>query len=132
MERISRKVLDDRYLLLKTIGHGRYAKVKLALDLKTQQQVAVKILKVKEGRTSEFSKEQSLDGLFSEISILADCDHQNIVKIKAASFDGVIVKMLCAPNQNEENLLKDKNKASSSSSNGSGAVTRQLSELTVA
>lgn len=107
-------------------------RVKLALDLKTQQQVAVKILKVKEGRTSEFSKEQSLDGLFSEISILADCDHQNIVKIKAASFDGVIVKMLCAPNQNEENLLKDKNKASSSSSNGSGAVTRQLSELTVA
>lgn len=24
--RVERKVLDDRYLLLKTIGHGRYAK----------------------------------------------------------------------------------------------------------
>ena len=25
-EKVTRKVLDDRYLLLKTIGHGRYAK----------------------------------------------------------------------------------------------------------
>lgn len=102
------------------------------MDLKTQQQVAVKILKVKEGRAAEFSKEQSLDGLFSEISILADCDHQNVVKIKAASFDGVIVKLLCAANQSETSLLKNKNKASSSSSNGSEAVSRQLKELAIA
>lgn len=26
VERVARKVLDDRYLLIKTIGHGRYAK----------------------------------------------------------------------------------------------------------
>ena len=31
-------------------------RVKLAVDLRTQQQVAVKILKVKEGRATEFSK----------------------------------------------------------------------------
>ena len=59
--------------------------------------MAIKILKVKAGRAAEFSKHQSLEGMFSEISILADCDHKNIVKIKAASFDGVIVNMLCAP-----------------------------------
>ena len=69
--------------------------MKLALDLKTKRQVAVKILKVKAGRASEFSKYQSLEGLFSEISILADCDHKNVVKIKAANFDGVIVKLMC-------------------------------------
>ena len=69
--------------------------MKLALDLKTQRQVAIKILKVKVGRTCEFSKHQSLECLFSEISILADCDHKNIVRIKAANFDGVIVKMMC-------------------------------------
>ena len=31
-------------------------RVKLAIDLKTKQQVAVKILKVKEGKATEFSK----------------------------------------------------------------------------
>ena len=65
------------------------------MDLKTKRQVAIKILKVKAGRATEFSKYQSLEGLYSEISILSDCDHKNIVKIKAANFDGVIVKKLC-------------------------------------
>jgi len=76
-------------------------RVKLALDLKTKRQVAIKILKVKAGRTSEFSKHQSLEGMFSEISILADCDHKNIVKIKAANFDGVIVKEMCPVSKRE-------------------------------
>ena len=31
-------------------------RVKLAIDLKTKKQVAVKILKVKEGKATEFSK----------------------------------------------------------------------------
>ena len=109
-------------------------RVKLAVDLKTKQEVAIKILKVKEGRAAEFSKEQSLDGLFSEISILADCDHKNVVKIKAASFDGVIVKMLCAPGvSNTESLSKNtKSKVHSSSSNGSDVVTRQLNDMKLA
>ena len=54
-------------------------RVKLALDLKTKQKVAIKILKVQAGRAAEFSKHQSLECLFSEISILAECDHKNIV-----------------------------------------------------
>lgn len=45
-----RKILDDRFILLKTIGHGRYAKVKLGIDLRTQKKVAIKILKIKAGR----------------------------------------------------------------------------------
>ena len=63
----------------------------------------MKILKVKEGRATEFSKYQSLDCLFSEISILADCDHKNIVKMKATSFDGTIVKELVPNRENTEN-----------------------------
>ena len=54
-------------------------RVKLALDMKTKREVAIKILKVKAGKTTEFSKHSSLECLFSEISILADCDHKNIV-----------------------------------------------------
>lgn len=96
--------------------------------MKTKRQVAVKILKVKAGRASEFSKYQSLEGLFSEISILADCDHKNIVKIKAANFDGVIVKLMCPANQSEESLLRRAN--DSSSNDGSEAVSRQIKNFT--
>lgn len=65
--------------------------------------------------------------MFSEISILADCDHKNIVKIKAASFDGVIVKLLCPASQSEESLLR--RNGTDSSSNGSEAVTRQINNV---
>ena len=71
--------------------------------MRTHQQVAVKILKVKEGRATEFSKYQSLDCLYSEISILADCDHKNVVKMKATSFDGMIVKEFVPSHENTYN-----------------------------
>lgn len=87
-----RRILDDKYILLKTIGHGRYAKVKLAIDLMTSKQVAVKILKVREGDTVSFCKYEALDHFFTEIEILSQCDHPNVVKIKSSSFDGTIVK----------------------------------------
>lgn len=41
-----RKILDNRYLLVKTIADGRYGRVKLAIDLDTDKKVAIKILKV--------------------------------------------------------------------------------------
>lgn len=67
-------------------------RVKLAIDLLRQKQVAIKILKVKEQNEPLFNKHQSLESLHSEITILARCQHRNVVKIKAASFDGTIVK----------------------------------------
>ena len=97
------------------------------MDLKTKRQVAVKILKVKAGRATEFSKHQSLEGLFSEISILADCDHKNIVKIKAANFDGVIVKQMCMTDPSEETMLR--RGTDSSSNDGADAVSRQLKNI---
>lgn len=66
--------------------------MKLAVDLQTRKQVAVKILKTKEDGEPLINKFQSLESLHREISILAQCNHRNIVKIKAASFDGTIVK----------------------------------------
>ena len=102
--------------------------MKLAVDLKTKREVAIKILKVKAGKSVEFSKHSSLECLYSEISILADCDHKNIVKIKAANFDGVIVKLMCQESQSPDALLK--RNGTDSSSNGSEAVTRQINEVT--
>ena len=80
--------------------------------------MAVKILKVKEGRATEFSKYQSLDCLYSEISILAECDHKNVVKMKATSFDGTIVKELVPSVESSE-----------VGSDGKDAVDKQLKQL---
>jgi serine/threonine protein kinase len=67
-------------------------RVKLAIDLMTSKQVAVKILKVREGDEVSFCKYEALDHFFTEIEILSQCDHPNVVKIKSSSFDGTIVK----------------------------------------
>lgn len=79
-----RKILDDKYEVMHTIGEGRYAKVKLAIELSTGQQVAIKFMRVK----NMLRKKESLDCLFTEINILTECRHANIVKILDASFDG--------------------------------------------
>ena len=88
--------------------------------------MAIKILKVKPGETTEFSKRLSLECLFKEISILAECDHANIVKIKAANFDGIITTLMCTASQGDEGLLR---RGNDSSSNGSDNITRQLNQL---
>lgn len=80
--------MDDKYEIIKTIGEGRYAKVKLAVDIKTKKHVAVKIMRVK----NMVNKKECLECFFTEINILTECRHPNIVKILDASFDGLIVK----------------------------------------
>jgi serine/threonine protein kinase len=87
-EKKIRKILDEKYEIIKTIGEGRFAKVKLAVDIKTKKQVAVKIMRVK----NMVNKKECLDCFFTEINILTECRHPNIVKILDASFDGLIVK----------------------------------------
>lgn len=63
-------------------------RVKLAIDLKTKKQVAIKIMRVK----NMVNKRECLECLFTEINILTECRHPNIVKILDASFDGMIIK----------------------------------------
>jgi len=59
--------------------------------------VAVKILKARAGISVPYDKYTALDGFYTEIEILAECNHPNVVKIKAASFDGTLVKELIKP-----------------------------------
>jgi hypothetical protein len=47
---------------------------------------------VRENDSVPFCKYEALDYFFTEIEILSQCDHPNVVKIKAASFDGTIIK----------------------------------------
>ncbi len=62
--------------------------MKLAVDVVTNKQVAIKFLKVHSG----ISKHKALECLFKEIKILSSCNHPNVVHIIEASFDGVLVK----------------------------------------
>jgi len=64
-----------KYRLVKTIGKGNFAKVKLAKHLPTGRQVAIKIIDKTQLNPS------SLQKLFREVRIMKYIDHPNIVKL---------------------------------------------------
>jgi len=86
--KVSKRILDERYEILNTIGNGRFAKVKRAIDLNSNKEVAVKILKT---HKTSLSRKQMLENFYSEIKILTYCRHPNIVRLIDASFDGVMI-----------------------------------------
>lgn len=68
-------VYIGKYKLIKTIGKGNFAKVKLAKHLPTGREVAIKIIdKTQLNQTS-------LQKLFREVRIMKFLDHPNIVKL---------------------------------------------------
>ncbi|ULT91502.1 hypothetical protein L3Y34_009251 [Caenorhabditis briggsae] len=64
-----------KYKLLKTIGKGNFAKVKLAKHVITGHEVAIKII----DKTA--LNPSSLQKLFREVKIMKQLDHPNIVKL---------------------------------------------------
>ncbi|XP_065182870.1 serine/threonine-protein kinase MARK2-like isoform X1 [Sycon ciliatum] len=63
------------YKLLKTIGKGNFAKVKLARHLPTNKEVAIKIIDKTQLNAS------SLQKMYREVRIMKMVDHPNIVKL---------------------------------------------------
>jgi hypothetical protein len=41
-----------------------------------------------------YCKYDALDCFHTEIEILSECNHPNVIKIKSANFDGTVVKEL--------------------------------------
>lgn len=64
-----------KYRLIKTIGKGNFAKVKLAKHVPTGREVAIKIIDKTQLNPS------SLQKLFREVRIMKVLDHPNIVKL---------------------------------------------------
>jgi len=64
-----------KYRLLKTIGKGNFAKVKLAKHIPTGKEVAIKIIDKTQLNPG------SLQKLFREVRIMKTADHPNIVKL---------------------------------------------------
>ena len=73
--RTGEEVYVGKYKLLKTIGKGNFAKVKLAKHMPTGQEVAIKIIDKTQLNPS------SLQKLFREVRIMKCLDHPNIVKL---------------------------------------------------
>ncbi|XP_064403179.1 MAP/microtubule affinity-regulating kinase 3-like isoform X2 [Halichondria panicea] len=69
------EVYVGKYKLLKTIGKGNFAKVKLAKHMPTGQEVAIKIIDKTQLNPG------SLQKLFREVRIMKYLDHPNIVKL---------------------------------------------------
>lgn len=62
--------------------------------------MAIKILRAKEGILHPYSKQEAIECFRSEIEILERCTQlklPNVVRIKHASFDGIINKVLRTP-----------------------------------
>lgn len=64
-----------RYRLIKTIGKGNFAKVKLAKHIPTMKEVAIKII------DKTLLNPSSLKKLFREVTIMKMLNHPNIVKL---------------------------------------------------
>ena len=73
--RVGEEIYVGKYKLLKTIGKGNFAKVKLAKHMPTGQEVAIKIIDKTQLNPS------SLQKLFREVRIMKCLDHPNIVKL---------------------------------------------------
>ncbi|CAB3398949.1 unnamed protein product [Caenorhabditis bovis] len=73
--RANEDVHVGKYKLLKTIGKGNFAKVKLAKHIITGQEVAIKII------DKAALNPSSLQKLFREVKIMKQLDHPNIVKL---------------------------------------------------
>ncbi|XP_005078086.1 sperm motility kinase X-like [Mesocricetus auratus] len=67
-----KETLSDHYGILRTLGKGNFAEVKLAYHLQTEEQVAIKVLQ--NGTNDDFSIQTELD-------ILKTLDHPYIIKL---------------------------------------------------
>ena len=77
-----------KYRLLKTIGKGNFAKVKLAKHIPTGKEVAIKIIDKTQLNPG------SLQKLFREVRIMKTLDHPNIVKLYQVSGDSKNFQLL--------------------------------------
>jgi len=79
--------LDDRYLILNKIEKGTFSKVRVCVDIETNQRYAIKIF------DEEFSKNlKNMDILSQEINAHVKFDNENIAKLFTYSFSGKLKK----------------------------------------
>ncbi|AMD21033.1 HEL248Cp [Eremothecium sinecaudum] len=83
---ISKRKVLNTYEIIRELGHGQHGKVKLALDLVTKQQVAIKIVdrhdkKRNTWKLQKTSNHGESDKIRREIAIMKKCNHEHVVKL---------------------------------------------------
>ena len=91
-------VIDDRYKVLFKLGSGRFSKyfiyrsrVRMAIDLATNQRVALKIMNDKETEESKFKQYEPnvLKSFLNEIQLCAKARHHSIIQITDFQVGGI-------------------------------------------
>lgn len=76
------KKIINQYVILKTIGSGSYAEVKLCYNKENKTKYAMKIFNLSRMRWVMVSKEKTgEDNLLSEIAIMKKLKHPNIINL---------------------------------------------------
>jgi SNF-related kinase/serine kinase len=83
----SSPILDNKYKLLHTIGEGRYAKVKLAINMENKKKYAIKIM-----RENQINSPNKLELFINEVQILASIRSNQTVQIIHANLNGEYMK----------------------------------------
>jgi hypothetical protein len=78
-----RETLHSRFDFKQTLGKGTYGKVKLALDKRKNEQVAIKTIK-----KSRIENPHDLARIRREIDFMTSLNHPYIIKIKEGKFSG--------------------------------------------
>jgi hypothetical protein len=73
----------NQYLIIRALGEGTYGKVKLAEDVNTGKQYAMKVLRKTTARKAsrKLSIHSSTDTVAEEIAIMKKLNHTNVVKL---------------------------------------------------
>lgn len=91
-------VIDDRYKVLFKLGSGRFSKylfnplrVRMAIDLATNQRVAIKIMNEKESEDLRFKQYDSklLKSFLNEIHMCAKARHRSVIQITDFQVGGI-------------------------------------------
>ncbi|ETW01532.1 CAMK protein kinase [Aphanomyces invadans] len=75
------RVLNDQYAVMQTLGSGLQGKVKLGVDLKTNEHVALKLIK-----SSKLTQKAILN-LYREIQAMKLVQHPNVMRLLAVAKD---------------------------------------------
>ena len=84
-------VLNERYVLLTTLGDGHTSNVYKARDLKEDCFVAVKIIK----KQYLLNDSKAMQSITEEVTVMKMLDHPNIVKLVEFGEDGKVVGPMC-------------------------------------
>ena len=80
-------VFNNKYLILNKLGEGMTAKVFLARDIETRQEVAIKFLL----KSHLGSNRDRVADFRREISILSELEHEGIVNMIESGEDGICI-----------------------------------------